>query len=216
MTSLLPPNATRLERALEAGLAPIPGVDFPIEQLWDPVTCPLPWLPWLAWSVSVDQWDSNWSETRKRQAVADSIALHRVKGTRASVEMVLAGFDQLARLVEWHDAGGSGAPNTFDIVIPLVVDGIAPGGDRATAAFAEAIIREVGKVKPLREHLTLVQQLTVDGSIGVQGVARMFAESRQDMALIEDTSPAWDLYLQTEDGEPLLDAADGSFLDTAL
>lgn len=216
MTSLLPPNATRLERALEAGLGPIPGVDFPIEQLWDPVTCPLPWLPWLAWSVSVDQWDSNWSEARKRQAVADSIALHRVKGTRASVEMVLADFDKLAQLVEWHEAGGSGTANTFDVVLPMVLpDGTAPGGERATAAFAEAVIREVGKVKPLREHMTLVQSLTVEGAVRVQGVGRVFAEARQDMAMIADTSPAWGFYLQTHDGEPLLDAADNTFLDTA-
>ncbi len=217
MTSLLPPNSTPLERALEAGLDPIPGIDFPIELLWDPATCPLPWLPWLAWSVSVDQWDSSWPEARKRQAVAESIALHRVKGTRASVEMVLARLDSFAELVEWHESDPPQAPNTFQIVLPMVLqNGTAPGGDRATADFADIVIREVSRVKPLREHMTLIQALTVAGAVGVQGVARGFIETRQDMDLISDTSPEWDFYLQTEIGEPLLDASDGSYLDTSL
>jgi len=215
-TSLLPPNATALERALEAG-ARAGSVTTPVDLIDDPRTCPAELLPWLAWGLSVDSWDGDWSEEDKRDAVANSLAFHRIKGTRVSVETVLARFDKLAQLVEWHEVEPRQTPHTFDVVVPLVLaDGTAPGGRRSTAAFAEAVIREVSRVKPLREHMTLVQSLTVSGLVGVQGVARVFAEARQDLALIEDTSPAWDLYLQTEDGEPLLDAADGSFLDTAI
>ena len=215
-TSLLPPNATGLERALEAGVR-AGSVTTPVDVIDVPEICPANLLPWLAWGLSVDSWDGDWSEADKRDAVASSLAFHRLKGTRLSVETVLARFDKLAELVEWHQAQPRRNPNTFDIVMPLVLaDGSAPGGRRSTAAFAEAIIREVSRVKPLREHMTLVQSLTVAGAVGVQGVARVFGEARQDMALIADTSPAWDLYLQTEDGEPLLDAADGSFLDTAI
>ena len=64
--------------------------------------------------------------------------------------------------------------------------------------------------------MTLVHALTLDGSVGVQGVARSFIEVRQDMDLVADSSPEWDFYLQTEIGEPLLDATDGSYLDTSL
>jgi phage tail P2-like protein len=213
-TSLLPPNATALERALEAGVR-AGSVTTPVDRIDDPLTCPAELLPWLAWGLSVDSWDGDWSEADKRDAVANSLAFHRIKGTRLSVETVLARFDKLAELVEWHEATPRQAPNTFDVVIPLVMaDGTAPGGRRATAAFAEAIIREVSRVKPLREHMTLVQALTIAGAIGVQGVARVFAEVRQDMDLVADPSLAWNFYLQTEDGEPLVDAADGSFLDT--
>ena len=214
--SLLPPNAFPLERALEAGTARLADIDAPIAPLWDPATIPLKDLPFLAWAFSVDSWNPNWTEAVKRQAVAESIALHRVKGTRATVDMILARLDRFAEVVEWHEAGGSQVPNTFDVVLPMVLaNGTAPGGDRATAEFAEAVIREVSRVKPLREHMTLVQSLTVAGAVGVQGVGRVFAEARQDMALIADTSPAWGFYLQTHDGEPLLDAADNTFLDTA-
>ena len=214
-TSLLPPNATGLERALEAGVR-AGSVMTPVDLIDVPETCPSELLPWLAWGLSVDSWDGDWSDADKREAVASSLAFHRIKGTRLSVETVLARFDKLAELVEWHQAQPRRAPHTFEIVMPLVLaDGTAPGGRRATAAFADAVIREVSRVKPLREHMTLVQALTVAGVVGVQGVGRVFAEARQDMALVADTSPAWGFYLQTHDGEPLLDAADNTFLDTA-
>ncbi|MCP8893002.1 phage tail protein I [Sphingomonas faeni] len=211
--SLLPPNATPFERALEAGGARIVDVATPAD-LDDPMTCPVALLPWLAWGLSVDTWDADWSEQDKRAAVADSIALHRRKGTRTSVETVLGRFDQLARLIEWHEATPRRPAHTFDICVPMVLaDGTAPGGRRASAAFADAIIREVSRVKPLREHLRLVQEIAVAGAIGIEGAIRATAYTRTDADMIIDTSPDWAAYLQTEDGEPI-EAGDGSYLDT--
>lgn len=201
-----------MEAGVRAG-----AVSTPVDVIDDPANCPDDILFWLAWGLSVDSWDASWSDADKREAIETSYAFHRIKGTRFAVEIVLARFDKLIKLVEWHEAEPRRAPNTFEVVLPLVLDnGSAPGGNRSTAAFAEAIIREVSRVKPLREHMTLVHALTLDGAVGVQGVARGFIEIRQDMDLVADTSPEWDLYLQTENGEPLLDAADGSYLDTSL
>lgn len=212
--TLLPPNATRLERALEAATARIADVEAPIADLWNPDACPAVILPWLAWGLSVDSWDPAWSEATKRRAVADSIDLHRRKGTRQSVETVLARFDDLIDLVEWHQAVPPLPPHSFDVVVPMVLaDGTAPGGHRASAAFAEAIIRDVARVKPLREHLRLVQQVVAAGAIGIQGVVRVLSYDRADADVIVDTSPEWAAYLQTEDGEPI-EASDGIFLDT--
>ena len=203
LPSLLPPNALPLERALEAGTARLAQVDAPIGALWDPASMPADQLPFLAWALSVDNWDPDWSDAMKRQAVAESIALHRVKGTRASVEAVLARFDDLLEIVEWHEASPRAAPNTFDVLLPLVTaPDDAPGGARSTAAFADAIIRDVTSVKPLREHMTLVQTLRLQSAIGLVGVARLASWQRQTLDLAVDTSPAWDGYLQTEDGEP--------------
>lgn len=214
MNSLLPPNATLLERALEAGGARI--VDVPVSaDIDDPLACPAELLPWLAWGLSVDTWDADWSEADKRAAVAGSIELHRRKGTRMSVETVAGRFDQLARLVEWHEATPRRTPHTFDFVLPMVLpDGTAPGGRRASAAFAEAIIREVARVKPLREHMRLVQLIDAAGAVGIQGVVRAVSYTRSDAEMTIDTSAGWATYLQTEDGEPLEDPETGSFLDT--
>ena len=213
--TLLPPNATPLERALEAGVARISTVDTPIDTLLDPERIAAKWLPWLAWGLSVDAWDSAWPEATKRQAVAESIVLHRMKGTRASVDLILSRIDGLARVIEWHEDSERLPPHAFEIEIPLVTVAGAAGGTRAQAAIVDDIIAAVDRVKPLREHLTVVQALTLSIGVAVQGHIRMAAYRRDDVALVNDTSPAWDFYLQTELGEPM-QAETGSILDTAV
>ena len=207
MTSLLPPNATPFERALEAVTARIGDISAPIDTLLDPQRISGEWLPWLAWALSVDMWDSAWPDAVKRDAVAQSIALHRIKGTRQSVAAVLARFDELARIIEWHEATPRAQPHTFEIHLPVA------GGAHATAAFADAIVREVSRVKPLREHFTLLQGFSAAVGIGVQAVARPTVARRDDLLLTDDRSQPWDAFLQNEDGEPL-QADDGGFLDT--
>jgi len=213
--TLLPPNATRLERALEWATARLGNISAPIDTLLDPMTIDIDWLPWLGWGLSLDSWDAGWSDLVKRQAVAESIALHRIKGTRLSVETVLRRFDQLARIVEWHETAPRGTPHTFEIILPIDVDGALPGGTRTTAAFAEAIIREISRVKPLREHFRLVQQLSSAGSIGVTGAVRAVQSLRQDVTLTTAPPAPWDAYLQTEDGEPLEDDFGNFYEDAA-
>ncbi len=79
MTSLLPHNATHTERAIEAATdRPIPVL---IGDLCNPATCPAALLPWLAWALSVDDWDPEWSEEVKRNVIAVSVEVHRRKGT---------------------------------------------------------------------------------------------------------------------------------------
>jgi len=213
--ALLPPASTELESALAEISARVGDVPFPLLELWDPAIFPIEQLPWLAWALSVDSWDSDWAEDTKREAVATSIAEHRIKGTRASVETVLDRFDALLRIVEWHETAPRGTPHTFEVQLPIVLeDGTAPGGYRATAAFAEQIIREVSRTKPLREHFQLVQLLALEGGVGIQGVARGSLFRRDDFDLTVDTSQPWADLLTDENGEPLQEDA-GAFLDTA-
>lgn len=212
--TLLPPNATPLERALEAGVARISTIDTPIDKLLDPERIAARWLPWLAWGLSVDAWDSAWSEATKRRAVAESIALHRMKGTRASVDLVLSRIDGLARVIEWHEDRERLPPHAFEIEIPLVTVPGDAGGHRTGVAIVDDIIAAVERVKPLREHLTVVQALSLTTDVATQGVARLASFVRDDAALLVDPSPRWEDYLQTEDGEPL-QAETGSLLDNA-
>lgn len=211
--TILPPNATALERAVERATARDDTIVVPIETLVDPATIAIELLPWLAWGFSVDTWDADWSEAAKRAAVAASIDLHRRKGTRASVESILSRFDELLTLVEWHETTPRGTPHTFEIRLPIATGAAGVGGRRATAAFADAIIREVRRVKPVREHFRLVQMIEAAAAIGIQGVGRMVGSLRLPAAATFDASPDWAAYLQTEDGEPLQDSA-GSFWDT--
>jgi phage tail P2-like protein len=212
--SLLPPNSTPLERALEQGVARLGEVPYPLEQVVFPQRSSAAALPWIAWGLSVDSWGEDWSEQDKRDAAAGSIALHRTKGTPASVKSVLTRFDRLLELVEWHQASPRAQPNTFEVRLPIAGDEVEPGGRRATAAFAEAIVRDVARVKPTREHFILAQTLALTSEVGIQGAGRLADMRRADTIPDFDTSPAWGFYLQTEDGEPL-QAEAGSFLDTA-
>ena len=85
MATLLPPNATPLERALEADGAQLGDIPVPIDTLWIPETCPAALLPWLAYSVSVDLWNPDWPESVKRQVIAAAFDVHRIKGTLGAV-----------------------------------------------------------------------------------------------------------------------------------
>lgn len=207
--SLLPPNATAFERAVEQALTRMAAIDTPVATLMDPAAIDAGVLPFLAWHLSVDRWEADWSDAVKRATVATAIADQRRKGTPASVKAVLASFDDLLDLVEWHRTTPRGVPHTFEIRLPLG----AAGGPRSRAAFAEAILRDVARVKPARSHGTLVQLLRVAGRASVQSVARVLGETRLPMAFTDDRSQPWDALLQTEDGEPI-QSADASFLDT--
>ena len=102
--SLLPPNATPLMRAIEQvtaqRLAALP-VDT-IRSLWDAETCPVEWLPLLAWGESADYWDTAWSESRRRAYVAALRAIHERKGTLGAVRDILAAVGHADATVEEH------------------------------------------------------------------------------------------------------------------
>lgn len=195
---LLPPNATAFERVLEQVMAGALSIDTPIDTLIDPQTISAEALPFLGWGLSVDRWNPDWTLQQKRDAVASAIALQRVKGTPASVKAVLASYDPLLTYIEWWEQTPRGAPYTFEVSLPL--DGA--GGARATAAFAEAIIADIVKVKRGTAHFRFLQALATAGQIGVLGAARITQAIRFDGVGQPDTSQPWASFIQTEDGEP--------------
>lgn len=209
-TNLLPPQATPFERALElAAAARIAAIDLPFETLKDPASCPAGLLPFLAWEWGAQGWNADWSEATKRTAVADAIRLARTRGSRQSVEDVVARHDALASIVEWFETVPRGTAGTFDIIVPIGADDAL----RGSAAFAREIIVDVIRHKPLSAHFALVQALGSEYRIGVQGAIRVSLFAREDVALTEDNSQPWANLLDDENGEPL-QQDDGAFLDT--
>lgn len=87
--SLLPAGSSELEKKLSQTLAAISAIPVPINLLWQANRCPASLLPWLAWSLSVDEWDDDWNEEQKRRAVLNSINVHKTKGTIGSVKRAL-------------------------------------------------------------------------------------------------------------------------------
>lgn len=126
MTGLLPPNSTSQERAFAAAAERISALEVPFRELMNPDTCPLPLLPWLAWSLSVDEWDSSWSDTQKRAAVKAAIKIHQRKGTIGAVKSALGALGYELEVTEWFQRVPVSQPYTFGISVTVEQQGI-PG-----------------------------------------------------------------------------------------
>lgn len=168
--TLLPPNATPLERALEAATLRIDAIPVPLRDLWNPQTIPAPLLPWLAWGLSVDVWDPAWTEARKRAVVESSIEVHRHKGTVGAMLTALGALDYDARLIEWWQTTPRGAPYTFGIEARLDARGIDP-------ALWDDIERVAIGAKNVRSHLTTIRLLAESPSTWRWAAAPVVAET---------------------------------------
>lgn len=152
LSSVLPPNTSAIERALETVLAERTlGLEIPVGRLWDVDKCPADFLPWLAWTFSVEVWEHEWPEEIKREVVREAVAIHRLKGTRQSVERVLKAIGYEIELEEWFEYGGP--PHTFRVT--------AFGGDVIGPEFVIdpnvlAVVKsQIEAVKPVRSHMEL-------------------------------------------------------------
>lgn len=147
MSDLLPPNATDLEHAIADVCARIDEVPVIIRELWNPQTCPANLLPWLAWSFSVDDWDSSWSDQQKRDTIAAAIGVQQIKGTIGSVRTALAALGIDARVQEWFNQIPEGDPYTYKLLLeayqtPVTQEGLAK------------VLQLIDANKSLRSHMT--------------------------------------------------------------
>ena len=86
--TLLPPNATKLQRDLEVIFAKRMAVlGSPNRDVTNPDTCPAHILPWLAWEMSVDVWNENWAEEIRREVIKASLEVHKRKGTIGALKL---------------------------------------------------------------------------------------------------------------------------------
>ena len=153
--SLLPANASRLERALEgAGHRDVPA---PIARLWRPETCPGAALPWLAWALSVDVWDGQWPERVRRENIADAVRLHRHKGTRWAIERVL---ERIGALYDLDELDGDDH-HRIRIVIR--------NSNRLLTRDAKALKGQIEAVKRASVHYALRLEAAVGGALPVGG-----------------------------------------------
>lgn len=158
---LLPPNATPQERAQSEAIARISSVPILVRESWNPATCPASLLPWLAWALSVDEWDTTWTEQEKRDVIQTSLLVHRHKGTIGAVRRALAPLGYLIDVVEWWETTPKGEPFTFSIVM-------GTGSKPVNQELYEKAERIVLTYKNLRSHL---KALTVNAD--VRGVFRV-------------------------------------------
>lgn len=166
--TLLPPNASLLESGIEAATARASAVPVDFNPLWDPDTCPIVLLPYLAYALSIDTWDSNWPEAIKRSRVRTAIEIQRYKGTAKSIRDIIRVFGGQIALREWWQSDPPGPPHTFSVVLFLS----ALGGAAPTSEFIEQMIEEIRRTKPVRSHFTLSQAIEVAGGLRPVATAR--------------------------------------------
>lgn len=207
--SLLPPNATPLEDALARVGLRFDDVETPIAALWNPQTCPIGALPWLAWTLSIDKWDTDWTEARKRAETAGAIEQQRRKGSVTAARDALAAIDSLLTLVEQPPRI---APHAYQVRLPVVgADGVV-GGARCSAATTAQIVADVTRAAPVRSQLELVLDLVVDSAASLLGAAQATLYRRMVVGGIDTSGLPWSDLITDEIGEPLADDV-GTFID---
>lgn len=179
MNSILPGNLPINEREIESLENRISDLDVPIDRLWNPATCPENILPFLAWALSVDVWNPQWSVEQKRSAVAAAPQLHRIKGTPKAVKMALTQLGLDYEYTEWHEQTPQGAPGTFAITVFINnnLDGDLLG------AKNQALIQElINKNKRATAHYTFTMGLGIDGPLQIGGAIEPM-QSHADLSL---------------------------------
>ena len=159
--SLFPGNANDLERQAAQALAQIQRVPIPLRQLWNPDACPAQLLPYLAWSLSVDRWDSQWLESTKRAAIRASYVIHSRKGTIGALRRVVEPLGYLIEVAEWWETVPEGVPGTFALEVGVLDSGI-------TEEMYQELTFLIDDAKPVSRHLTgLVISLESTGCINI-------------------------------------------------
>jgi phage tail P2-like protein len=176
--SLLPPNTTPLERAMEGADARVLSMRMGHADIKNPSRCPAPLLPWLAWELSLDTWDSAWPEHIKRQRIASAINIQRHKGTAGSVRDVIESFGGTVVIREWWEQEPRGNPHTFELL--LILSG-RPGID-PSAKYVEDVIAEVNRTKPVRSHFTFTQGAEFEERLGVIAAFRPAVYRRMNIS----------------------------------
>lgn len=165
MMHLLPPNRSPLEARVAAS-HPL-ALPVPLRSLYNPETCPAELLPFLAWAFSVDVWEADWPDATKRRVIAESFAVHRIKGTRLAVEKALAAMGITVTLTEWFEQQPAAQPGTFRARLHLNDNRAV--ADQLSGAFYQQIHHAIQSAKNLRSHYTF--DLSADFGPSRVGVA---------------------------------------------
>ncbi|MCJ9428544.1 phage tail protein I [Kordiimonas marina] len=169
--TLLPPNATDLEKAVGAVLARLDSLPVPGSEFWNPDKCPVSFLPLLAWQLQVGKWNSSWTEATQRAVIKAALPVHRKRGTAGAVTDALAAVGVNGQLLEWFNQSPVGTPNTF-VLKALVNDNVMPAQTIIDDARITQLLDVVNEAK--RES----QSYTLEIGAEYSGAAQFAAVSR--------------------------------------
>jgi phage tail P2-like protein len=187
---LLPSNSTPLELQAAEALAQIQRVPIPLRTLYNPDKCPLPLLPYLAWSFSVDRWDSQWPESAKRSAIRSAYYIHSRKGTLGSLRRVVEPLGFAIEIVEWWQTTPPGPRATFALNISVSGTGI-------TEQMYQELTWLIDDAKPLTRHLT---GLDIILETRVESYAAIATDDGDEIDIYPWINPDIDVFIQSYGG----------------
>jgi len=150
--SLLPINASELLKDLENSSLKATSLEALNRYVTNPDLAPDNILPWLAFSVSVDDWSDNWPKVIKREMIKNSISLHQIKGTKRAIKKALEIIGVAGEIVEWWELNPRMTPHSFNITAYLN-DNINEYADVIIGLDTQKkLINLIENVKPARSH----------------------------------------------------------------
>ena len=152
-----------------SGLRPFHGsqraLPVPIRQLWDAEHCPEDCLPWLAWALSVDAWDTYWPAHVKRQVILASANVHRHKGTVTALKQALGAFGVAIECQEWFETGEPA--HTFTLHTPISEDSRRHIESQLNPRNYKTMTKAIDAIKPVRSHYLFKAQANWQSQVGV-------------------------------------------------
>ncbi len=164
MSNLLPPNSTRLEKALATKADRINQIPVTFAAMHDTATCPAVYLPWLAWEKRVEFWDDSWSDLEQRQAIAASKTFNQTRGTADALTSAIGQFTPIYQLQAWHALLPKGMPFSFTVQLPE---------DRTYSIDDIQILHAaIDIAKSARDVYSLQARIQTDSTVLVAGATR--------------------------------------------
>lgn len=165
--SILPPNSSKFERDIEelGGKKRIDAVENPVGSLWNPQSVPAKILPYLAWALSVDKWEDDWSDEIKRNVIAASVEVHRKKGTVGAVKKAIAATGIDVEFFEWFE--NNATPHTFSVTAWSNDNINEDGTTRLLPKTHADTISGINATKPVRAHFELMFGSRIPTDVGM-------------------------------------------------
>ncbi len=163
--SKLPPSASKMERVMEQVFwEELVLIERDIRNFYDPYQCRVDLLPYLAWEMSVDYWDENWSEQTKRDVIAASNPIHTTKGTRYALDKSIESIrDDGLSVTEWFDDEVNLAPGFFRVNLEARNSDI----DESTVPQIYTAVNNAKNTRSHLESISITSQIQNPINIGV-------------------------------------------------
>ena len=181
--TLLPPNATELEKAVEESCFRSTNLEAAIHTLWNPgkeegsslvakeaEACPVDLLPYLAWALGIEIWNSAWSEEEKRWIIKKYLHIRRVRGTLEALKLAYEALGVSLVVKEWWEEGfeGERRPYWFEVNLYIRSNSVIVNEEN------RKLIRWMtDRLKPLRSQYDLNIVFTMESFVGAACIARV-------------------------------------------